>query len=100
MEWAAALTCKLLKLTKKEFALLAALVMESPAVVTHEDLFTRVWDDSDSFDVNYVRIFVGHLRKKLEEDPANPAYIHNERGVGYRFERLEPNSAVSAASLP
>ena len=79
-----------LKLTKKEFALLIALAMESPAVVDHETLFNKVWDSSYLFDVNYVRIFVGHLRKKLEADPANPIYIHNERGVGYRFERFEP----------
>lgn len=80
---------ELLKLTKKEFALLTALVAESPAVVDHEALFTKVWDSSYTFDVNYVRIFVGHLRKKLETDPSNPIYIHNERGVGYRFERVD-----------
>ncbi|MAU01295.1 MAG: DNA-binding response regulator [Anaerolineaceae bacterium] len=86
---------ELLKLTKKEFALLTALVMDSPAVVDHERLFAKVWDSSYTFDVNYVRIFVGHLRKKLETDPSNPDYIHNERGVGYRFERLD-EEAVSA----
>lgn len=80
---------ELLKLTKKEFALLTTLVAESPAVVDHEALFTGVWDSSYTFDVNYVRIFVGHLRKKVETDPANPVYIHNERGVGYRFERVD-----------
>jgi len=79
---------ELLKLTKKEFALLTALVLESPAVVDHEALFAKVWDKSYTFDVNYVRIFVGHLRKKIEADPSNPVYIHNERGIGYRFERL------------
>ncbi len=84
----------LLKLTKKEFALLTALVIESPAVVNHEALFAKVWDNSYTFDVNYVRIFVGHLRKKLEADPSNPRYIHNERGVGYRFERRS-NEMVS-----
>lgn len=78
---------KRLKLTKKEFALLRALAEQSPAIVEHEQLFTQVWDASYTFDVNYVRIFVGHLRKKVEVDPANPTYIHNERGVGYRFER-------------
>ncbi|MCP4420065.1 MAG: response regulator transcription factor [Chloroflexi bacterium] len=76
-----------IKLTKKEFSLLTALAAESPAIVNHEQLFSQVWDDSYTFDVNYVRIFVGHLRKKLELDPANPQYIHNERGVGYCFER-------------
>lgn len=87
-----------LKLTKKEFALLTALIAESPAVVEHEDLFAKVWDSSYTFDVNYVRIFVGHLRKKLENDPANPHYIHNERGVGYRFERLQQNMAANGSS--
>ena len=56
---------ELLKLTKKEFALLLALVTESPAIVSHEELFKKVWDASYTFDVNYVRIFVGHLRKKV-----------------------------------
>ena len=87
---------KRLNLTKKEFNLLAALASESPAVVNHEMLFSQVWDQSYTFDVNYVRIFVGHLRKKLELDPANPVYIHNERGVGYRFER----HVVQAAESP
>ena len=86
---------EVLKLTKKEFALLTALVLEAPAVVNHEELFTKVWDSSYTFDVNYVRIFVGHLRKKLESDPSNPVYIHNERGVGYRFERLEETMLVN-----
>lgn len=86
---------ELLKLTKKEFALLLALVSESPAVVSHEELFNKVWDDSYTFDVNYVRIFVGHLRKKLENDPANPDYIHNERGFGYRFEKLETENSTA-----
>jgi two-component system KDP operon response regulator KdpE len=92
---------ELLKLTKKEFALLAALVAESPAVVDHETLFTKVWDSSYTFDVNYVRIFVGHLRKKLETDPARPVYIHNERGVGYRFEHVDcpPDAEEQAPEL-
>ena len=77
-----------LQLTKKEFDLLAALVSVSPRVVEHEELFEQVWDSSYTFDVNYVRIFVGHLRKKIEDDPAEPVYIHNERGVGYRFQKL------------
>jgi two-component system KDP operon response regulator KdpE len=76
-----------IKLTKKEFELLVALVNESPRVVDHRDLFAKVWDNSYEFDVNYVRIFVGHLRKKIEPDRQNPTYIHNERGVGYRFEK-------------
>lgn len=78
-----------LKLTRKEYELLTILVQASPKVVTHREIFDKVWDSSYEFDVNYIRIFIGHLRKKLETDPANPVYIHNERGVGYRFLKQE-----------
>ncbi|MBX3058750.1 MAG: response regulator transcription factor [Anaerolineae bacterium] len=77
-----------LNLTPKEYDMLTVLVQASPRVVTHRELFDKVWADSfHRFDVNYVRIFIGHLRKKLESDPADPVYIHNERGVGYRFQK-------------
>jgi len=75
----------LVKLTRKEFNILMILVKASPKVVSHRELFNKVWDNSYAFDVNYVRIFIGHLRKKIEIDPARPVYIHNERGIGYRF---------------
>lgn len=77
-----------LNLTRKEYEMLTVLVQASPRVVTHRELFDKVWADSyHRFDVNYVRIFIGHLRKKLESNPADPVYIHNERGVGYRFQK-------------
>lgn len=79
-----------LKLTRKEFEMLTVLIQASPRVVSHRELFDKVWRGSKyEFDVNYIRIFIGHLRKKLEADSANPIYIHNERGVGYRFQRLD-----------
>jgi len=80
---------ELLKLTRKEYEMLVVLVESSPRVVTHRELFDKVWAGSYQFDVNYVRIFIGHLRKKLEVDTAEPIYIHNERGVGYRFQKIE-----------
>jgi len=76
---------KPLKLTRKEYEMLTILVQASPRVVSHRKIFDEVWDNSYEYDVNYVRIFIGHLRKKLEVDSTNPTYIHNERGVGYRF---------------
>ncbi|HUM67868.1 MAG TPA: response regulator transcription factor [Chloroflexota bacterium] len=82
-----------LNLTRKEFEMLTVLVQASPRVVTHRELFDKVWADSyHQFDVNYVRIFIGHLRKKLEANTTDPVYIHNERGVGYRFQK-QPNSS-------
>ncbi len=80
---------ELLKLTRKEYEMLTILVQASPKVVSHRQIFDEVWDNSYEYDVNYVRIFIGHLRKKLETDSANPIYIHNERGVGYRFLKQE-----------
>lgn len=80
---------ELLKLTRKEYEMLVVLVQASPRVVTHRELFDKVWAGSYQFDVNYVRIFIGHLRKKLEIDTADPIYIHNERGVGYRFQKID-----------
>lgn len=79
-----------IQLTRKEFDILAVLLQATPRVVSHRELFNKVWKDKPyRFDVNYVRIFIGHLRKKVETDPANPVYIHNERGIGYRFQKQE-----------
>jgi two-component system KDP operon response regulator KdpE len=80
---------ELLKLTRKEYEMLVILVEASPRVVSHRELFDKVWTGSYQFDVNYVRIFIGHLRKKLEVNTADPIYIHNERGVGYRFQKVD-----------
>lgn len=72
-------------LTEKEFALLSALLRSTADVVSNEMLFKKVWGYPDSFDPNYVRIYMSSLRKKIEPDPKNPTYLLTERGVGYRF---------------
>lgn len=76
---------ELLKLTRKEFDILAVLVRAAPRIVSHRELFDKVWGSQYEYDVNYVRIFIGHLRKKVEPDATDPMYVQNERGVGYRF---------------
>ena len=53
--------------------------------MTYDTLLRRVWNGRDGADANLVRIFVRTLRRKLGDDAANPAYIFNERGVGYRM---------------
>ena len=53
--------------------------------MTYDTLARRVWNGRNGADVNSVRIFVRNLRHKLGDDAANPAYIFNERGVGYRM---------------
>ena len=73
------------ELTATEYELLRVLALDAGRVVTHETLLRRVWEGRDSADANLVRIFVRNLRRKLGDDAANPAWIFNERGVGYRM---------------
>ena len=72
-------------LTPTEYELLRALSLDAGRVLTYETLLRRVWSERDSAKANLVRIFVRSLRKKLGEDAADPAWIFNERGVGYRM---------------
>lgn len=74
-----------LHLTPIEFRLLAYLVTNHDCVLTHRQLLKAVWGPSHADDSHYVRVYMGHLRKKLETDPANPDHIVTEPGVGYRF---------------
>ena len=72
-------------LTATEYELLRVLALDAGRVVTHDTLLRRVWEGRDDSDANIVRIFVRNLRRKLGDDAANPAWIFNERGVGYRM---------------
>ena len=73
------------KLTATEFRLLAYLAANAGRVLTHRSILAHVWDPADADHVEYLRVFVRQLRKKLEDDPEQPQYIINEPGVGYRF---------------
>lgn len=68
-----------------EYRLLYHLVQNAGWVNTHEQLLSKVWGFEYQDEPHYVRLYVNYLRKKLEQDPANPKYILTERGVGYRF---------------
>jgi two-component system KDP operon response regulator KdpE len=72
-------------LSPREYDLLAKLVEGAGKVVTHRQLLTAVWGPAHVDDVQYLRVFVGHLRQKLEPDPSAPRYIITEAGIGYRF---------------
>ena len=72
-------------LTPTEYELLRELSFDAGRVVTYDTLLRRVWTDSSNANANHVRIFVRNLRRKLGEDAADPAWIFNERGVGYRM---------------
>ena len=73
------------RLSPREYDLLARLVSGGGRVMTHRQLLTAVWGPANAEDVQYLRVFVGHLRQKLEQDPANPRHLITESGVGYRF---------------
>ena len=73
-------------LTPTEFALLRALVSHPRRTLTHRHLYHEVWGNAEGDAQQYVRVYVGHLRRKLEDDPVRPKFIHTEPGVGYRFE--------------
>jgi two-component system KDP operon response regulator KdpE len=72
-------------LTPREFNLLWALSDHPGRVITHETLLESVWGRAHRHDLDYLRVAVRALRKKLEADPANPRLIINEPGVGYRI---------------
>jgi two-component system KDP operon response regulator KdpE len=74
-----------IKLTATEFKLLAYLAANAGRVLTHRSILSHVWDPADADHVEYLRVFVRQLRKKLEDDPDQPQYILNEPGIGYRF---------------
>jgi two-component system KDP operon response regulator KdpE len=73
------------KLTPKEFDLLALLISNHGRIVTHRQLLRDVWGKTHEQDTQYLRVYVGQLRQKLGDDPAEPRFIANEPGVGYRF---------------
>jgi two-component system KDP operon response regulator KdpE len=74
-----------LKLTPREFRLLVLLVENRDRVLSHQQLLENVWGWEYIDDVDYVRIYISHLRQKIEPEPSRPRYILTEPGVGYSF---------------
>jgi len=72
-------------LTSLEFALLYHLMRDAGKVLLHRDLLQRVWGPEYSDEVEYVRVYISRLRRKLEKDPSSPRILLTEHGVGYRF---------------
>ncbi len=72
-------------LTPKEFDLLALLMRNPGKVLTHRYLLHEIWGPANVTDSQYLRVFIGQLRGKLEDNPADPVLILTEPGVGYRF---------------
>jgi two-component system, OmpR family, KDP operon response regulator KdpE len=76
------------QLTAIEYKLLEVLVMNAGRVVTHRQLLERVWGPNSADQTQYLRVYVAHLRRKLEPDPLRPRLFLTEVGVGYRLQLL------------
>lgn len=76
---------KLLKLTATEYSLLILLAKNDGRVLTHQYILKSIWGPGYTLQSQYLRVFVGQLRKKIEPNPNNPRFIFTESGIGYRF---------------
>lgn len=74
-----------IKLTPTEYEILKVLALNIGKVLTHKYLLKTVWGNSYNEDTHYIRVYIGQLRRKVEENPAQPKYIITESGVGYRL---------------
>jgi len=79
---------KRIKLTPREFRLFTLLVENAGRILTHKQLLEKVWGWEYTDDLDYVRIYISHLRQKIEPDPSLPKYIITEPGVGYSFQKF------------
>ena len=77
---------QVVRLTPKEYDVLAHLARHAGKLIGHTDLLTAVWGAAHSTDTQYLRVVIGQLRHKLEGDPAQPTLILTEAGVGYRLQ--------------
>ncbi len=73
------------KLSRKEYDLLKILACHPDKVITHQQLLKEVWGPGYVEETQYLRVYIGQLRQKLQRDPAEPAYLITEPGVGYRL---------------
>jgi two-component system KDP operon response regulator KdpE len=78
---------KRIKLSPREFRLFSLLIENACHILTHQQLLEKVWGWEYTDDVDYVRIYISHLRRKIEAEPSEPKYIMTETGVGYYFQK-------------
>jgi two-component system KDP operon response regulator KdpE len=76
---------KEVKLSKIEYDLLRLLARHAGKVLTHRQILREVWGPGHENDTHYLRVYIAHLREKLETNPESPELIQTELGVGYRF---------------
>jgi two-component system KDP operon response regulator KdpE len=89
---------KLVQLTPTEFKLLVFLMEHAGQVLPHSAILKNVWGPEYGEETEYLRVYVGHLRQKVEVDPTQPRYLLTERGIGYCFENPEPDGYQSVGN--
>jgi len=77
---------EIVKLTPTEYSLLSLFVRNAGKVLTHRYILEQVWGPTFAEESQYTRVYIGQLRKKLEDDPSNPRLFLTESGIGYRLE--------------
>ncbi len=77
---------EVIKLTSTEYKLLAMFAKNEGRALTHQYILKEIWGNSYQAETQYLRVFVGTLRKKIEDNPNNPQHIITESGIGYRFQ--------------
>ena len=77
---------KVVELTPTEFNLLVLLMRNNSMVLSHQRILKQIWGPEYGQESEYLRVYIGRLRQKLEQIPAKPVYIHTEHGIGYCFE--------------
>ncbi|MCL5266610.1 MAG: response regulator [Bacteroidetes bacterium] len=75
-----------IRLTATEYALLALLIRNAGRVLTHKYILEQVWGPTFAEETQYTRVYIGQLRKKIEDDPTDPKIILTESGIGYRLQ--------------
>jgi two-component system KDP operon response regulator KdpE len=76
-------------LTPTEFNLLVLMIKNVGKVLSHERILKQIWGPEYGQETEYLRVYIGRLRQKLEKDPTKPEYLHTEHGIGYCFEKRE-----------
>jgi len=77
---------RIVELTPTEFNLLVYLMEHAGKVLPHQTILQHVWGPEYGPENEYLRVYIGRLRQKIEQDPSNPRYLLTERGIGYSFE--------------
>jgi two-component system KDP operon response regulator KdpE len=87
-----------LRLTATEYKLLALLARNADKVMTHPQLLRAVWGTQRAGETQYLRVYMGRLRQKIEANPASPRYLVTEPGVGYRMRTADANGGESGGN--